>query len=79
MEMNMVPVMLTKDEIERLLKVYENEIRFTAHINNLPYIPLLPSLRAYALIDYQWSAFVHEYKQAVIIAVRSGQNFAYID
>lgn len=77
--MRVLPVMLTKEEIDRLISVSEPEIRFTAHINNLPYIPLIPSLRAYALLDYGWPHFAQEYKQAVVVAIHSGQNFAYID
>ncbi len=54
-------------------------IRFSMALNNLPYADLIPSLKAYALLQYDWGEFIQAYKRAAIIAARSGQGYAYID
>jgi hypothetical protein len=75
----MTPVLLDYNEVTYALSIMEPAIRDSAHKHNLPYMPLMPSLRAYALIKAHWPSFVHEYRCAVIRAARSGQGYAYID
>lgn len=74
-----MPMILTKDEVHRFCSILEPEIRESAHKRGLPYIPLIPSLRAYTLIRADWDTFEKVYHRSVIVAAHSGQNFAYID
>jgi hypothetical protein len=70
---------LTHSEVENHCRTLESEIRLAAHLHNLPYVPLIPSVRAYALSEVDWPAFLSEYRRAIITAAHSGLNFAYID
>ena len=70
---------LTQSDIEAVCEEMEPAILMSARLHDLPYIPLIPSLRAYALLEMSWPSFVAEYKKAVVTSMRSGCNFAYMD
>lgn len=74
-----MPVLLTHADIEESCRAAEPDMQFNAHFHNLPYIPLIPSLRAHALLYCDWPQFASEYRRAIVKAIHSGQNFAYID
>jgi hypothetical protein len=71
--------LVTDTDIQNLLNNAEPAIILGAHINNLPYMPVVPSIAAYSLLRTSWRHFMREYTEAVTIASESGANFVFID
>lgn len=71
--------LVTDKDIQQLLDKAEPAIMFGAHLHNLPYMPVVPSVTAYSLLRTSWRHFLKEYRKAVTTASRSGANFVFID
>ena len=70
---------ITPETIEEVCNEMAPAIERSAHLHNLPYLPIAPSLKAYALLEMNWESFVAAYRRANVTATRSGCNFTYID
>lgn len=69
----------TREEIAKTLNDAEPAMRYAAHDEDRPFMPLLPTLKAFALLNTEWQMFRKAYIKAVDKAAGMGYGFAVIE
>lgn len=74
----MLKILNNEEEYKTKLKDLEPVLQLTAHEEGLPYMPLIPTLRAYGLSVFDWWLFRAAYLDSLERSIEDNVNYVVI-